>query len=361
MSTHNIRVAVPVVRSARVIQCEGLFDVPGASTSSREWRIELPLEEREWEIGLIVGPSGSGKSTLARHLWPQVERKNEWDTDRSILDAFPKGMPIAEITGLLSSVGLGTVPSWLKPHRVLSVGEMFRADVALSLTRDDDPVVFDEFTSVVDRQVGKVASHAIAKAARRRKQRLVAVTCHYDVEPWLNPDWVIQMETQQFTWRSKQPRPEVRVDVAPISPKAWEYFKFYHYLTAKLPGGMIGCYGGWIEDRCVTFAYVCRFPHPSCRDIVRVRRQVVLPDWQGLGIGPRMEEYLGRKYIALGNRVRSVAAHPGMVNHYRNSPDWVYVAHQPRRTTTGPKSVQGRHHQDPRQTTLRTYEFRPKS
>jgi ABC-type ATPase with predicted acetyltransferase domain len=34
----------------------------------------------------------------------------------------------------------------------------------------------DEFTSVVDRQVAKVASHTVQKAVRRQSRQLVAVT-----------------------------------------------------------------------------------------------------------------------------------------------------------------------------------------
>lgn len=361
MGKVKIAVSVPVQRTARVHQVEGLFDVPAASQSVREWRIDLPLDEREWQIGLIVGPSGSGKSTLARHLWPQVLTRAQWDKDRAIVDGFPQGMPISDITGLLSSVGLGTTPAWLRPHWALSTGEQFRADVALALTRSDDPVVIDEFTSVVDRQVGKVASFAVAKAARRRGQRLVAVTCHEDVEEWLTPDWVIRMDEVAFTWRSKRPRPPIQLDIAPLSPKAWNYFRQYHYLSHSLPGGMIACYGGWVGEQCVAFMYVCKFPHPKVRDIIRARRQVVLPDWQGLSIATRMEEWAADKYTAMGYRFRSVAAHPGMLAHYRKTPSWVYVSHHPMRLQVGPRARQRSHQLDPRQMQLRTYEWRPGS
>ena len=53
-----------------------------------------------------------------------------------------------------------------------------------------DFVVFDEFTSVVDRQVAQTASLAISKAIRRTKKRFIAVSCHSDIIEWLEPDWV---------------------------------------------------------------------------------------------------------------------------------------------------------------------------
>ena len=65
-------------------------------------------------------------------------------------------------------------------------------------------VVFDEFTSVVDRTVAKVGSAAVAKAIRGGKIRcrFVAVTCHYDVTEWLAPDWVLDMADRSFQRRS---------------------------------------------------------------------------------------------------------------------------------------------------------------
>lgn len=50
---------------------------------------------------------------------------------------------------------------------------------------------------------------------------------------------------------------------------------------------------------------------------------VVLPDWQGLGIGTRMEESLAEFYCAKGYRFRALTAHPGLVKHYLRSPRWL--------------------------------------
>src|SRR6218665_2984101 len=89
------RVETSIVRTARVKQLEGLFDVPPAERSSREWSFELPLEERPWQIGLIVGPSGSGKTSLARKLFPeQLAATFAWPADKSLVDAFPAEMSI---------------------------------------------------------------------------------------------------------------------------------------------------------------------------------------------------------------------------------------------------------------------------
>lgn len=46
-------------------QIEGIFEMKAAVSSKEEWTVDLPLEEKKWNVGLIVGPSGSGKSTIA--------------------------------------------------------------------------------------------------------------------------------------------------------------------------------------------------------------------------------------------------------------------------------------------------------
>ncbi len=63
-------------------------------------------------------------------------------------------------------------------------------------------IAFDEFTSVVDRNVARIGSAAIAKGIRKHQIlcRFVAVTCHYDILDWLTPDWVIDMADREFTY-----------------------------------------------------------------------------------------------------------------------------------------------------------------
>lgn len=55
---------------------------------------------------------------------------------------------------------------------------------------ENDFVVFDEFTSVVDRQVAQTACIAIDKAIKNTNKKFVAISCHYDVLEWLQPQWV---------------------------------------------------------------------------------------------------------------------------------------------------------------------------
>jgi hypothetical protein len=111
------------------------------------------------------------------------------------------------VTGALAAVGLGDVPAWLRPFHVLSNGEQFRAGLARLVVDAPERAVIDEFTSVVDRQIAKVGAAAFAKAWRRNKgKQIILLSCHYDVLPWLQPDWVYDTRTGEVKKKLKTDR-----------------------------------------------------------------------------------------------------------------------------------------------------------
>jgi ABC-type dipeptide/oligopeptide/nickel transport system ATPase subunit len=167
----------------------------------------LPIEDAPWQVGVIVGRSGSGKSSIAKELFAEAYIRAFDYHSKSILDDFPSGLQTGEITKALSSVGFASPPDWLKSYDCLSQGEKMRVDIARALCLDRDLIVFDEFTSVVDREIAKVSAFAIAKAVRRSKKQFIAVTCHYDVVDWLEPDWVLCTDTMEFTRKKEVGRP----------------------------------------------------------------------------------------------------------------------------------------------------------
>lgn len=328
----KVTVSTPVQKSGRVLQLSAMFDLPIAERADLSWDVPLPLDAQPWQVGLIVGPSGSGKTTIARERFgAQIAGRPDWRDEAAIIDDFPEQMGIRDVTGALSAVGLSSPPSWTRPYRTLSNGEQFRADVARVLAEPVDGLtVVDEFTSVVDRQVAKVASHAVQKAVRRRGQKFVAVTCHYDVLDWLQPDWVLDLATAEFHWRSVQPHPPVELGIAPVGKAAWKMFKRHHYLSADISPAA-RCFGGWIDDRLVAFASYIHFPHPKAKNIKMGHRMVVLPDYQGLGISGRMSEWLGEYLTGQGFRYRRVVAHPAVI---------AYCSHSPRFRSTGSRQTQ---------------------
>lgn len=165
-------------------------------------KAELDITE-DWSIGLIVGPSGTGKTSIGKQFF---QGKNKildlyegWDNEKPIVDCIAPEGDFDVVTGALASVGLGDVPAWLRPFKALSNGQQFRAGLARVMCEEDNELVIDEFTSVVDRQIAKIGAMAFSKSWKRQKGRkVVLLACHYDIIDWLEPDWVLDTGTGKF-------------------------------------------------------------------------------------------------------------------------------------------------------------------
>jgi GNAT superfamily N-acetyltransferase len=342
----DVTVTCPIYDSFRVQQVAGMFDVPLAQRATERFSVDVPELGGDWRIGLIVGPSGSGKTTIARRLFGDyLYRRHDWPQDKAVVDGLGD-LPIKQITGLFTAVGFSSPPSWVKPYHVLSGGEQFRCDLARALAvgscqlsvvdcqkaSDNRPlttdnrqlttplVAFDEFTSVVDRNVARIGSAAVAKAIRQGRIacRFVAVTCHYDVTEWLAPDWVIDMASSTFDRRCLQ-RPPIELEVFRCRRAAWRLFARHHYLSGALNPTARCFLGLWRNEPvsfCATLAMIGRKGHR------RISRIVTLPDYQGIGIGMAMTEAVAQIHRGEGFRVSVTASHPALIAHCRRSPHW---------------------------------------
>jgi GNAT superfamily N-acetyltransferase len=380
MPVVEITVDCPVFDSFRVQQVAGMFDVPLSAKATQRFRVGVPEDllnidggkgedcsglwavdsgqppkgrpaddeqgetandsihpssfiphpSEDWRIGLIVGPSGSGKSTLARKLFGEhLYRRNEWSADRAVIDGLGD-LPIKQITGMFTAVGFSSPPSWIKPYHVLSGGEQFRCDLARALSRggalaeqaggEDKLVAFDEFTSVVDRNVARVISAAIAKGIHlgRIGCRFVAVTCHYDVTEWLEPDWVIDMASLSFQ-RRRLRRPPIELEIVRCRRSAWRLFARHHYLSGAL-SSYARCYMALWDG--VPVAFCATLSLLGRKNRRRISRIVTLPDYQGIGIGMALAETVAELNRREGFRLNITASHPAVIAHCRHSPRW---------------------------------------
>lgn len=295
MQTYELTLRSDPSRSFMVQKAADSLDIDTTKKLTHHIKVQADLETA-YNVGLIVGASGSGKTTLAKQIFGDDCFSTLLDPSLPIIDQLPQNMDYNARAAALNGVGLTQVVCWIRPALTLSNGQRERAEIALkiaNMTQGGTSVV-DEWTSVVDRTVAKVMSYCIQKHARRTDTRVVLCSCHYDVVEWLDPDWIIDCNTQTYADRrclQRGQRSERLVfDVRPVHKSTWRFFSRYHYLSDKLPVGHIRTYGLFHGANQIGYQCFVNYtpPRPGTRVIMHSNRTVIHPDYAGFGLGIRL-------------------------------------------------------------------------
>jgi ABC-type lipoprotein export system ATPase subunit/ribosomal protein S18 acetylase RimI-like enzyme len=251
------------------------------------------LDSFDWNIIVVFGGSGSGKTSILKNIG---EIKTPYfKKEISLISNFDWLEP-KEATHLLTSVGLSSVPTWLRPFDLLSNGEQYRATIAylISKAKEGEIILIDEFTSVVNRDVAKSMSFAIQKYIRKNNKRVIFASCHYDIFEWLMPDFVLSPEKGGILERGewlRQGRPSIELSVHRCKPKVWDLFKKHHYLTEDVNDAYIFLLFE-LNNKPIAICVIGYYSGYNIKLSFRESRIVVLPDYQGMGIGSKISEFI---------------------------------------------------------------------
>jgi ABC-type lipoprotein export system ATPase subunit/GNAT superfamily N-acetyltransferase len=268
--------------------------------NKEETTVKIPINFSEcktfdWNIGVIYGGSGTGKTTLLKEFGSLST--DEFDEQKPLISNFDWLEP-KEATFLLSAMGLASVPTWLRPYALLSNGEQYRASLAYKVGKasENDVILIDEFTSVVDRDVAKAMSNALQKYIRRTNKKIILASCHFDIMEWLLPDWTYSPLKGRLERAScRRQRPKIELQVFRCRYETWNLFKQHHYLTEDL-NKAAQCYVFLWNDKPIAFVGILPFPGVGDPKTRRISRIVVLPDFQGLGLGKEIVNYISALY-----------------------------------------------------------------
>jgi len=297
------------------------FDIQNREETSVSIPINLgEAKNFDWNIGVILGGSGSGKTTILKKMGDV--KKVIFDAEKSLISNFDWLEP-KDAALVLTSMGLSSIPTWLRPFHALSNGEQYRATLAYLVAdaKDNEVILVDEYTSVVDRDVAKAMSFALQKYIRRENKRIILASCHYDILEWLLPDWTCSPQkggTLERCDYRRQFRPQIKLQVSRVEAKTWDFFKKHHYLTEEVNKSCNFFLFEW-NEKPIGIVVVATNPSGTVRNSFRLSRTVVLPDYQGIGIGSRISEFICS--ITKG-RVFTKTVNPALGEYRNKSKNW---------------------------------------
>jgi len=348
------------------------YEFTGESTS-KVWVLDekaLPT----YKLGAVVGPSGSGKSTCLGLLVQggPLSDSRPWDAEKAVISQICCGSP-DDAHALCRAAALPLNVA-LRPYQVLSEGEQHRAELARqlgsaaygALEKIAIPVCLDEFTSVLDRSLAKKVCESLSHYLHSRAFRpIVVATVHQDIAEWLRADWILDSKTGVLStpplasgeadaqgtasgtrtlvrylsqtdgkddeaWTQLLRPPVLKLEVRRLGAHQAsievfkETFEEHHYMRGNVPH----CFWGVVAREAgtkqpVAFHAIANFPGVGNGGItLRESRLVVLPQFQGFGIGPAFSEGIGDILLSSGKRFFSVTHHPRLGKQRDVSSRW---------------------------------------
>ena len=81
------------------------------------------------------------------------------------------------------------------------------------------------------------------------------------------------------------------------------------------------CYGLYDEEKIIGFMGVLLQPSTN-KNLKRVSRLVILPDYQGIGLGTKFLEFIAKEYIRLGYDFSIITSAKNLIGTLRKSDKW---------------------------------------
>lgn len=270
-----------------------------------------------WKTCVILGPSGTGKTTSLRRFGDPSDVQVDPEMPAIELGKM-FGKTVDETITMYRKCGFGSVPSWVLPYKQLSNGEKYRVQIALKLMRGDNPIILDEFGSYIDHPSAVMLATLVRKLANKTDQKFLIATLNPVIAEELEPDELIELGTPSIRRSLRRDR---ILQVQRVHRNAWEIFKHHHYMSSNLISSA-KCFLFTMDGNIVGFNALKPFPHGFIKNAYNGHRTVVLPTYQGFGLGPKIADITASIAAAHGYTVYTKTVHPSLGEYRTKSPLW---------------------------------------
>jgi GNAT superfamily N-acetyltransferase len=135
---------------------------------------------------------------------------------------------------------------------------------------------------------------------------------------WLMPDWTYSPLKERVERHDylRQGRPKINLQVSRCESKTYDLFKKHHYMTEAVNKAFKFILFEW-NEKPIAIAVIGMQTSGGISNAYRDSRIVVLPDYQGLGIGTSISNFIGGICKNIGYRYFTKTIHPAL-GEYRN-------------------------------------------
>lgn len=96
----------------------------------------------------------------------------------------------------------------------------------------------------------------------------------------------------------------------------------YHYLNTELSNAA-QCYGLYDKETLIGFCSVIHFPHPKNPKIKHIHRLVIHPDYQGIGLGKKLLNFISKIYSDKGFDVSIITSAKNLIKGLQRDEHWI--------------------------------------
>ena len=101
-------------------------------------------------------------------------------------------------------------------------------------------------------------------------------------------------------------------------------FSKYHYLNHS-HNNTSSVYLAIVNNVLVGFISIIHFPHPKIKNMKKVHRLVILPEYQGIGLGVKLLNEIANIYKKQKFRFAITTSSPSLINTLKKSSSWKCV------------------------------------